>query len=95
MQSDNLGHVLIELEAARDDIVESAGPTATWETKIKALDALRKICSSIMACEVRYIRDEILQYTDEMDCYVQAMVEVAQGMTHRVHVKEIRYYSTI
>jgi len=63
--------------------MDAAEPGTRWETRRNALEVLRKICKSIMLCEVDVIKHEIMSDGFTLDEFSEDMCELARGMTEQ------------
>lgn len=76
-----IDEIMEALSESRSAILEQAGPHTRWETRCNALEVLRKIAKSVMLCEERLIRHELMKQPHELGAFAEAMVEIARGMT--------------
>ncbi|KAK0106873.1 hypothetical protein ONS95_003595 [Cadophora gregata] len=73
------GDVLAILESSRQKILKEAGPDTVWQTRRNALEVLRKICKSIVLCEVQVIRHELMKDGVVLGEFMGTMCEIARG----------------
>jgi hypothetical protein len=96
-QFDAIDEICEELESARTYIVEQAHADTKWETRRNALEVLRKISKSIMLCDERVIRHELMKDGMELGYFADAMTGLARGMTEeeRNRYKEESLYEKL
>ncbi|KAK0113415.1 hypothetical protein ONS95_013672 [Cadophora gregata] len=80
-QFEMMGDICQVLDESRDAIVDAAGADVRWETRRNALEALRKICKSIMLCDEPQIRHELMKDGYMLGQFADSMQELARGMT--------------
>lgn len=61
--------------------MKEASPNAKYETRRNALEALRRICKSIMLCDETQIRHELMKDSVELGDFAAAMTTIAARMT--------------
>jgi hypothetical protein len=82
-QFDELDSVFTELDTAREYIVSKSGPETRYETRRNALEVLQKIAKSIMLCDVKMLRHEIMKDGVMLGEFAGAMCKIAGGMSVR------------
>ncbi|CAG8972155.1 hypothetical protein HYALB_00009703 [Hymenoscyphus albidus] len=80
-QCDMMGDIGAVLRKSIKSVSEKAGPETRWETRRNALEVLRKISKSIMLCDERQIRHELMKDGCTLASFADAMLELAQGMS--------------
>lgn len=76
-----VGDVLSVLETSRRAIIKEAGADTIWQTRRNALEVLRKICKSIVLCDVHVIRHELLKDGVVLGEFVGTMCMIARGFS--------------
>jgi hypothetical protein len=96
-QCDMAGEIESILVDAKNSILEEAGPDTRFETRRNALDVLRKICKSVMLCDERQIRHELMKDGVLLGEFANAMLKFAKGMTEeeRERYKEEGLYEKL
>ena len=86
-QYELVGDIMGELSDARTSIMEEAGPATRFETRRNALEVLRKISKSVMLCQEREIRHELMKDGVELGEFAESMLKLARGMTRNEREK--------
>ena len=76
-----MGDIIAVLSDSRESIMKEASPNAKYETRRNALEALRRICKSIMLCDETQIRHELMKDSVELGDFAAAMTTIAARMT--------------
>lgn len=86
-----------ELSGGREAIMNEAAPDMRFETRRNALEVLRKICKSVMLCDERQIRHELMKDGMLLEEFAESMLELAKGMTveERQRYKDERLYEKL
>ncbi|KAH9213971.1 hypothetical protein DL95DRAFT_524237 [Leptodontidium sp. 2 PMI_412] len=80
-QFEAAGEVLAILEANRRKIIKEAGPDTVWQTRRNALEVLRKICKSIVLCDLQVIRHELMKDGVVLGEFMGTMCKIARGFS--------------
>ncbi|TVY46245.1 hypothetical protein LOCC1_G004051 [Lachnellula occidentalis] len=80
-QYEAMGDIYAVLSDSREAIMKKAGPDTKWGTRRNALEALRKICKSIVLCNEQQIRHEILKDGYVLMGFTDSMLELATAMS--------------
>ncbi|KAG4432274.1 hypothetical protein IFR05_012241 [Cadophora sp. M221] len=75
------GEVLAVLEDNRKNFIKEAGPDTVWQTRRNALEVLRKICKSIVLCDVQVIRHELMKDGVVLGEFMGTMCKIARGFS--------------
>ena len=58
-----------------------AGPDRVWQTRRNALEVLRKICKSILLCDVQVIRHELMKDGVVLGEFMGTMCKIARSFS--------------
>lgn len=80
-QFEATGDVVAVLESSRQKIIMEAGPDRVWQTRRNALEVLRKICKSILLCDVQVIRHELMKDGVVLGEFMGTMCKIARSFS--------------
>jgi len=67
------------LRSSRRAILKKARLDTRWATRRNALEVLRKICKSVVLCDVQVIQHELMNSTCEIYNFAESMTRLAKG----------------